>query len=123
MPRTVEPTRSSRFVVLAAICIVVGALYIAREVLIPLALAILLCFLLAPLVRRLERVGLSRVPAVIVVVVLATGVVVALTWATSVQLFNLADRVTEYRVEMVDKVRSLKRYFGASGGLVDKMKG
>src|SRR5688572_15263473 len=106
MPRTVEPTRSSRFVVLAAICIVVGALYFAREVLIPLALAILLCFLLAPLVRRLERFGLTRVPAVIVVVVLASGLVVALTWATTIQLFNLADRFTEYRGEIVDKVHN-----------------
>ena len=44
------PAKSSRFVVLASICIVVAALYFAQDVLIPLALAILFCFLLGPLV-------------------------------------------------------------------------
>ena len=66
MARPVQLARGSKFIVLASVCVVVGALYFAREVLVPLALAILLTFLLAPLVRRLERVGLSRVPATLV---------------------------------------------------------
>src|SRR5688572_6663790 len=88
--------RSSRFIVLASICIVVGALYFAQEVLIPLALAVLLCFLLAPLVTRLERWRIARAPAVIIVVSAAAAVLVLLGWVVTMQLINLADRLPEY---------------------------
>ena len=48
MARPVEVAKSSRFTLLASICIVVSGLYFAREVLIPIALAILITFLLTP---------------------------------------------------------------------------
>jgi len=45
--------------------IVIGGLYIGREVLLPLALAILLSFVLTPLLLLLRKVKVPRVPAVI----------------------------------------------------------
>ena len=60
---------SLRAVVPAVVAI--AALYFAKEVLLPLALAILLSFLLAPLVTRLEKWGSRRIPAVLVVVAVA----------------------------------------------------
>ena len=57
---------------------VVGALYLAREVLVPITLAILLSFVLAPLVMLLRKPGLPRVPAVVSAVVLALGIILAL---------------------------------------------
>src|SRR3954468_16382231 len=54
------------------VVIAVAALYFARDVLIPFALAMLLTFLLAPLVRRLERVRMPRVAAVLLLVGLST---------------------------------------------------
>ncbi len=56
MTRTADPKPRHRFLVLGTVCVVVAALYFAQEVLIPIALAILLSFLLAPLVRLLEQV-------------------------------------------------------------------
>ena len=50
----------------------VAALYLGRDVLIPLALAILLSFALGPPVTWLYRRGLPRVPAVLAVLVLVT---------------------------------------------------
>ena len=50
----------------------VAALYLGRDVLIPLALAILLSFAIGPLVTWLYRRGLPRVPAVLTVMVLVT---------------------------------------------------
>src|SRR4051795_4425991 len=97
MARTVPLTKSSRFITLAAICIVVGALYFAQDVLIPLALAVLFCFLLAPLVRRLERLRLGRTASVIIVVLAAAAVVVALAWTVSLQVVNLAENLPSYR--------------------------
>ena len=77
MARPVKVTaKGSRFVLLASMCIVVAALYFAQEVLIPVALSVLVCFLLAPLVTRLERFKLPR-PAAVMVVVFAAR------WASS----------------------------------------
>src|SRR5215212_725816 len=93
--------KGSRFVLLASMCIVVAALYFAQEVLIPVALAILFCFLLTPLVSRLERWRVPRAGAVIVVVVAGFAVVAALGWVVTAQVLNLADRLPEYESEIV----------------------
>src|SRR5438270_12183114 len=69
----IATVKTPRFVLLASIAVVVAALYLAQDVLIPLALATLLPFLLSPLVARLERCRLGRVPAVVVVAALAVG--------------------------------------------------
>ena len=50
--------------------VVIAALYFAREVLIPITLAILLSFLLAPLVELFRRWHLGRVPSVLLAVIL-----------------------------------------------------
>ena len=64
--------------VLVAVAIV-AALYFGREVLLPMALAVLLSFVLAPPVRLLQRLYLPRFAAVTIVVLLAFGVIFA-TW-------------------------------------------
>ena len=108
MPRALEVQKSSRFVVLASMCIVVASLYFAQVVLIPLALALLFSFLLAPLVTRLERVGLGRVPSVVLVTVAALGVVVALGWVVTVQVLNLGKNLPKYRENIVSHVNDLR---------------
>ena len=76
-PRTVLPPtilsgpRASGTQSLAALVVVVGALYFGRDVFVPLALAGLLSFALAPLIAALRRRGVPRTPAVITVVMLA----------------------------------------------------
>ena len=63
-------TSTSPTALLVGIVIVVGALYLGSEILIPLALAILLSFMLAPIVTRLRRWHLGRIPSVLLVVLL-----------------------------------------------------
>ena len=60
----------SALVTTALTATVVAALYFGRTVFVPLALAMLLSFALAPLVRRLRRLGLPRLPSVLAVVTL-----------------------------------------------------
>src|SRR5438105_6943377 len=115
------PAKGSRFVLLASICIVVGALYFAQEVLIPLALAVLFCFLLAPLVTRLERWRMGRVPAVVTVVLAAAAVVVLLGWVVTAQVLSLADQLPQYQGEIVQKVQRVKQRFVRRGGVSDKV--
>src|SRR5690349_9414258 len=86
---------------------ILATLYFARELLIPLALAALLTFLLAPLVSRLER-WLGRVLSVLVVVALiltATGVT---GWVLTRQLVDLAAKLPDYKVNIQTKLRSFK---------------
>jgi len=97
----------SRLLIVAAVCIVIAALYLAKEILIPLALAVLLSFLLAPLVNRLERWGLKRGISVLLVVVAALAVVVVLGYAINTQLVNLATNVDQYRDNISRKMESL----------------
>ena len=115
------PTKASRFVVLASMCIVVAGLYWAQEVLIPLALAVLFCFLLAPLVTQLERWRIARAPAVILVVVAAAALFLMLGWVVTAQVLNLADRLPEYEGEMVRKVTDFRGRFGGKGGVTEKI--
>src|SRR6478672_8343551 len=114
MARPVQLAKGSKFIVLASVCVVVGALYFAREVLVPLALAILLTFLLAPLVRRLERLRLGRVPATLVVVLLGLGLVGVIGYIVERQFVQIADQLPDYSPQIRHKVQS---FFGGGGGL------
>ena len=55
MAQSFQNGKSGRLGMLASIAIVIGGLYFARDVLIPIALAIMLSFLLTPLLLRLFR--------------------------------------------------------------------
>lgn len=58
---------------LAIAAIIVAALYFGRDVLVPVALAVLLSFVLAPLVRLLQRARFPRIAAVSLVVIITFG--------------------------------------------------
>jgi predicted PurR-regulated permease PerM len=118
MARAIASAKSSRFIVLASICIVVASLYFAQVVLIPLALALLLSFLLAPLVTRLERLGLGRVPSVVIVTTAALGALVALGWVVTVQVLNLGKNLPHYRQNIVKHVSDLR---GSGGGTISQI--
>ncbi len=87
---------------------VTAALYLAREVLIPLALAVLFALLLAPAVRRLEGWRLNRVAATLVVVALALCFVAGIGWVTGNQFVSLVGKLPEYREHIVKKLQALR---------------
>ena len=70
MAQSFQTSKSGRLGMLASVAVVVTALYFAKVVLIPIALAVMLSFLLAPLLIRLQRWGLRRIPALLIVVLL-----------------------------------------------------
>ena len=89
---------------------VVGALYLAREVLVPITLAILLSFVLAPLVMLLRKPGLPRVPAVVSAVVLALGIILALGMVIGSQVAQLASDLPRYASTIEQKVDAVRTY-------------
>src|SRR5215211_6593382 len=106
---------SARFVTLSGVAVVVAALYFAREVCIPLALGILLSFLLAPLALRLRHWGLGRIGSVIAAVSLAFGIVAFLGWLTVAQLYDLAAKLPQYESNIDTKIQALGK---GDGGVV-----
>jgi len=92
---------------LVLVIAVVAVLYLAKEVLIPLALAVLLSFMLAPLVTQLERRRVPRVPAVVLVVTFTFIVVGVVGYVIATQLVDLAGNVGEYNTRLSNRVNAL----------------
>lgn len=91
-----------------AACIIAG-LYFGRDVLIPLALAIFLGFVLDPLVVRLRRLGLPRTPAVIVVSIATLAVIALSATFLATQVATLSARLPTYQSNIADKLKSLRQ--------------
>jgi predicted PurR-regulated permease PerM len=89
--------------------IVIAALYFAREVLLPLALAILLSFVLTPLLLLLRKIKVPRVAAVIFVVTIAFGIIFALGWLLSQQVTQLARDLPSYQRVLSEKIGTLRK--------------
>jgi len=83
-------------VALAVGAIVVATLYIGQDVLIPITLAVLLSFVLTPLVDLLRRIGLWRAPAVALSVLVALGAIGVVGTLLGSQAATLADDLPSY---------------------------
>ena len=94
---------------------IVAALYFGREVLLPMALAVLLSFVLAPLVKLLQRLYLPRFAAVTIVVLLAFGVISGLATLMFAQVSQLAGDLPRYQSNLAEKVQALRGAATASG--------
>jgi predicted PurR-regulated permease PerM len=97
--------------------IIIGALYVGREVFIPIALAILLSFVLAPLVRLLQRLRVPRAAAVLLVVLSAFAGIFAIGGLIASELTQLAGDLPRYEFTMQEKIRSLRGTTAATGTL------
>ena len=97
--------------------LVVGTLYIAREVLLPLTLAILLSFVLTPLLLLLRKIKVPRVLAVIIVVTLAFAIIFCLGWMMSQQAFQLAGDLPRYQHVLAEKIATLRKSAASSSTL------
>lgn len=112
-PRTSLPT-------VATVVAVIAALYFGREVFLPLAVALLITFALAPLVSSLRRLRVPRVVAVIASVSMAFFVLTLFGFILAFQVTELAQNVTTYQANILAKVRSLKE-MGAGAGIVEQL--
>ncbi len=100
--------------------IVIAALYVGRDIFVPLALAVLLSFMLAPLLSWLQRQRIPRIPAVIGVVSLAFTVVGVFAFVVAGQLTQLAENFPSYQSNLQAKIRAVK-IGGAPDGLFGRV--
>jgi predicted PurR-regulated permease PerM len=105
----------SGFLTVLTIGLVVAFLYFARDVVIPITLAILLSFLLAPAVRWLRRWHLGRVPAVTLTVLIAFLALLGFAAIIVQEVSSLAQQLPEYRSNLETKIRSLPELVPGGG--------
>jgi len=87
---------------------IISALYVARDVLIPMTLAVLLAFVLSPIVGLLCRFRMPRVVAVVLAVVFAIGVIISAASAIGVQVASLAADLPRYESTIETKIGTVQ---------------
>jgi len=111
------PQRS--FMVLATLVLTGLILYYAQRVLIPVALSILLAFVLMPLVGLLQRRGLPRITAALIAVLSTFVVIGAAGWLVGLELQSLARELPAHEKNITAKIASLQ---STGGGAFDRLK-
>lgn len=104
------------FFVLLTVILVVVVLRAAEEVFVPLALALLLTFLLAPVVHRLQSWGINRVVAVALTVAIAFSVIGGLAFVVFDQFTQLVEELPRYRTQLRSNLADLRELFGGNVG-------
>jgi predicted PurR-regulated permease PerM len=90
-----------------AFATVLGLLYVGRGVLIPFTVALILSLLIAPLVRRLRRIGLGQTPAVLIAVLSLALAVSAAAGILGTQVLRMAAGLPHYEMTIQQKLRYL----------------
>ena len=88
--------------------IIISMLYFGRDIFVPVALAILLSFVLAPLVGLLQRIHVPRALAVVSVVILAFSLIFAMGSLLATQLTQLAGDLPRYQSTISEKIQSFR---------------
>ena len=88
--------------------VVIAGLYLGRQVLIPFSLAVVLAFLLTPVVEAVQKLQLGRVPAVLVVLLLVFTVIGSVGWVVTGQLMDIVEQFPNYKSNIHDKIESLR---------------
>jgi predicted PurR-regulated permease PerM len=116
-----QPVQEGPIVRVASALIIVSfvltVLHLGRVILEPLAMAVLLAFVLTPPIRRLRGLFLGRVTSVIAVVGFALAVLVALGFVMETQISHLAGEIPKYQQNLREKISSLNKALVSSGTL------
>src|SRR5262245_1535527 len=104
---------------LPTVVLIIASLYWAQAVLIPIAVSILLTFLLTPVADSLERLGLGRVLSVILIVLLAFSFLGAVGWVVTRQLTSVANELPTHRQNIRKKIADIRG--AGKGGALEKV--
>jgi predicted PurR-regulated permease PerM len=100
---------------LLVLVLTVGILWVGQTVLMPLALGVILAFLLSPLVRVFDRLHFPRVAGVVLTLLLTLSAIGAVGYVAFEQFVDLSSQITRYTSSMRHKVAVLRD--GSSAGL------
>jgi predicted PurR-regulated permease PerM len=100
--------KSSPLVVVGTLMLIVASMYWARPVLIPVALAMLLAFLLSPADSALQRLGFGRVASVALLALIAFSLLGVIGWAISLQVKEFAQNLPSYQGNIQKRIEDLQ---------------
>ncbi len=100
---------------LTAVVGVAAVLFVAQDVFVPLAIAMLITFALSPLVTALRRRGLPLLWTVLIVVALAFSLIAVFSFVVASQLAQLAQNLPIFQANIIHKVEGLKATGGDHG--------
>lgn len=103
----VAPAMPRYLQILLALVLTIAILYFAKTVIVPLALAVLLTFVLTPLVVFGQRLGLRRVPAALLVILITLLVFGLVGWGVWAQVSSLSRELPAHRAQMRAKMAEL----------------
>jgi predicted PurR-regulated permease PerM len=106
-------------IALGNVVLIIASLYWAQAILIPVALAILLTFLLSPVTGALERIALGRLPSVILIVVFTFSLLGGIGWIVTLQFGSLANELPTYRKNIRQKIADIRE--AGKGGALEKV--
>jgi predicted PurR-regulated permease PerM len=106
--------------ILPTLVLIIATLYWGQAFLIPVALSILLTFLLTPVADALERIGLGRLASVMIIVVLAFSLLAAIGWLVTLQLTSVANELPTYRNNIRQKIIDIRG--AGKGGALEKIR-
>lgn len=104
---------------LATIAAVAAVLFFARDVVLPLAIAMLVTFALSPLVSRLRRLGLPHLPSVLIVVAAAFLAISLFFLVVAGQMTSLAQNLPTFQRNIITKVEALQES-GRGDGILSR---
>ena len=84
-----------------------GVLYLAKDILMPLAIAAVLALLLSPMANLAERF-LGRATGTLLSVVLTVGTIAIASYYFTVELGNMADNLVDYSDNIADKINAIQ---------------
>lgn len=102
------PSPMDRGIRIIAGASLLALLYFGREVLVPITLALILSFLVAPLIRGLRRIGLGHTPSVLIAVLALALLLVGLATVIGSQVVHLARSFPQYEVTIHAKAQTLR---------------
>jgi|RhiMetdeSRZDD1v2_1073273.scaffolds.fasta_scaffold73326_2 predicted PurR-regulated permease PerM len=106
-------------IAVATFVLIIASLHWAQAVLIPIALSIMLTFLLSPVSGALERMRLGRIPSVIFIVVLTFSLLGGIGWVVTLQFGSLANELPTYRKNIRQKIADIRE--AGKGGALEKV--
>jgi predicted PurR-regulated permease PerM len=111
--------RLPSLIAVATFILIIASLYWAQAVLIPIALSIMLTFLLSPVASASERIGLGRLPSVLLIVVLTFSLLAAIGWVVTLQLTSLGNELPKYTGNIRQKISDVRG--AGKGGALEKV--
>lgn len=119
-PIKLQQPKGTALINLAVTGLIVTALYFAREILVPVALAVLFSFVLAPFVIRLQSWRVPRTLSVLVAVFVGFSIIFSLGGLMVSQANRLAEELPGYQQTLREKIQGLRGVAAGGSGTLER---